>query len=229
MKKLILIAAVITSLPAHAESNWSIIGGAGRGTFAWCGGDGCWHQSPLPYQDDRRTTAYLLGARYTFTRNFAMDGMYHSFTPVRVSGNYVDDKDYDPQTRTVRPNAPVWALSGRASMITRTDGISISAVPMAHFGNTSVFSRVGVFMYRQSTDFTYPPLTTSSLREAGRRYTPMYGIGIGQTFNRITIATEVLAYKSPVKWEESPVGGGGGAPNSRFGLVQYMLTFAYQL
>lgn len=227
---LFIMAGFLVSMCAHADV--SLIAGAGQGKFEWCGGpgtggDGCWKQPELPYTDHRDTTSYLFGARYSFSPYLSIDGLYHHFTPARVSGTYVDDKDYNPKTHHVNPKADIWALSGQAGMQTRTDGISISVVPMAPIGHFRVFGRLGTFIYKQTTDFYYPPNVQPTLTQSGRKATWMIGSGIGYEFSRVTVSAEVMAFQE-VKFKESPVGGDWNN-NRGFGLVSYLVTFAYRL
>lgn len=211
-----------------ARADWSVVAGAGQGNFAWCGGrgeqsNGGWHQETLPYSDSRQTGTYLLGVRYNVSPNFAVDGLYHTWTDATASGTFVEDADYSPTTRQVRAGARTYY----ASMRTKTDGISLSAVPIAHFGQTRIFGRAGMVLYRQSTEFSYGTNTTPALREAGRAYTWLLGAGIGQDFKRWTVSAEILAFQQ-VKVMESPVGG-DWANDKSFGLVNYMLTVGYHI
>lgn len=218
---------LLTGLIALARADWSLIGGAGTGNFAWCGGatkfEGCWRQTPLPFEDDRRPTSYLFGAEYRFSPRWAIQGLYHHFTPVRVAGTYVSDEDYNATAKSVRPGAPRTSVA----LETHTDGISLSILPVAHFGQSRLFGRAGVFIYEQSTDFSLASATEPFLRESGKGFTWMLGMGIGHTFQRLTLAAEVMAFQQ-VKFEDAPVGGDWRNCKD-FGLVSYMLTAAYRL
>lgn len=222
MKKVIYFLLLIASTSASAD--WSLIGGIGRAEFKWCDDDACWHQNPLPYEDDRSGKASIFGVRYDINKNLSIDGLYHALPVARVSGTYVPDDDYNPGTFEVTPGAYVY----QTAMNVRTYGLSLSLVPKINFGDTSVFGRLGVLKYHQTIEFTHPSESYAYLKESGRHYTPLVGFGIGHTFGNVTLAVETMAFYR-VKHGQSPVGGDWMNRPYQFGLVEYLFTITYKL
>lgn len=220
MKLILVIFISLASMSANAD--WSLIAGAGQGDFKWCGDDGCWHQNPLPYWDDRSGSTSVLGVRYNINKNLAIDGLYHAFPTVRAGGTYVADDSYNPITHEI---SATWTY--QTNMITRTYGGSLSLVPKLYFGDVSVFGRVGGLMYYQTTDFTHEGETTPYFRESGNNVTWIVGLGTGYTIGRFTIAAEAQAFPR-VKEGQSPVGG-DFKNDKLFGLVTYLITIEYRL
>lgn len=222
MKTLIAFILVVISFQSNAD--WSLVGGVGQANFKWCDDDGCWHQNPLPYTDDRSGGAAIVGVRYEINKNLSIDGLYHALPTAKVSGTYVPDDDYNPKTFEVTPGAYVY----QTAMNVRTYGLSLSLVPKINFGDTSVFGRLGVLKYHQTIEFTHPGEDYAYLKESGSNYTPMVGFGVGHTFGNVTFAVEAIGFQR-VKYGQSPVGGYWMGDKYSIGLVEYLFTISYKL
>lgn len=221
----IVIGLLLASMSAQAKAE--LIAGMGQASFDWCGGDGCWHQPPLSYQDDRRVPVYIFGFRDKLTSNLKYDVLYHQFGTAKVSGYYVHDVDYDPVHKQVLHQGHFtgpWPMN--AYMTTETNGISLSLLPTLTFkSGLELFGRVGIFFYRQDTHFSYST-DKAHYRDSGSDHSPVIGMGVSYPVGHFSLGTEVMAFNE-VKFGESPVGGGPESPRD-FGLVEYVITIGYR-
>ncbi len=220
--KTLLVLLFLFPLLAQA-SDWSLVGGAGQANFKWCADDGCWHQNPLPYWDDRSGAAVVLGARYNLSDGLAVDLLHHALPTVRAGGTYVPDDGYNPDTQEV---TATWTYE--TNMLVRTKGYSISVVPKKNFGDFSVFGRVGALWYMQTTYFISGGETVPYFIERGSNITWILGTGLGYKIGNVTISAEFQAFPR-VKVGQSPIGGDWKNDKSEFGLVSYLLMLEYRI
>lgn len=213
MITLLLLSIAICTLPAHADTSWSAIVGAGRSTFGWCGPMGCWRQAPLAYHDNRKVDTFVIGTRYSLNRIFDVDLLYHKFGTAKVGGDYVADDDYSPHLLQVKSDAKHYNIE----MWSRTEGISLSLSPHYPVGLFDVRGRLGGFYYRQTVD-------SSNFREVGHRKTWIAGAGIDYRIGHSTIGIEYDLF-GIVKIKDSPV---GGWDCRHPGMRQVMMTYAYR-
>jgi hypothetical protein len=166
----------------------------GYGMAFWqeAGTNGNWRQPPLPYEQHLTGHTASIGARY---KEFEL--RYHDLGLASVSGTFVADADYNPDTRTVRP----CATRIDASTTQHSTGITAAWAPT--FGTKiHVTPELGLLWLQQKQWVTYQSGERIELNSRNR-ITPMGGLKMGS--EHLTLTIEV--FHRP-RYVNSLAGGG---------------------
>jgi|GEM_PF-5940911 len=201
------------------------------------GGNGCWHQPPLPDWQHAKDNAGGIGFEVTFRKHWSVELMYIDLAPhnggLFKKGIYVADQAYDPSGAGTLKD--VKSPTYTATIHEQIKGLVLAIGREFQFLQSwSLTVRGGLFAFETHTQFWFidtktgrPFAWANPLIENEHGYTPTISLELDHQVTEHTAVGVSLDCLHNLMIKDAPFGSGAGLRRGFCGVTTYQIRLEY--